>query len=185
MLTARFKGRLLFRITLYWGLYHVVLWHAVFVYRYMQQRMSGAVFSSATSFAEMYDQQLADYYPIILCAIITLPVVFVDMLKMTHRLCGPLLRYRDALRNLVAGKPVEHVTLRKDDLLTEFQDEFNQYLEVLAQRRNHGESKSSVPSESSGDEEAQVLSQVNELRETIQGRLVAQEAEMPEEQTRE
>ena len=166
--SGRIQGRLLFRIGLYWVLYHVVLWHALFVYRYLQDRMNGAILNESIPFGELYTQFVADYYPVVLCAVITLPIVVIDMLKMTHRIAGPLVAFQNALRELVAGKAVEQVQLRKGDLLTEFQDEFNAYLDTLAKRRRHESPPGGESEEPSDGAEAQIASQVADLRETIQ-----------------
>lgn len=166
--SSRIQGRLLFRIGLYWVLYHVVLWHALFVYRYLQYRMNGAILQSALPFRELYGQFVIDYYPVILCAVITLPVVVIDMLKMTHRIAGPLVRFQNALRDLVAGKPIEYVSLRKGDLLTDFQEEFNKYLDVLTEQRRQLALQNGTTAGVSSDDEARIAAQVDDLRETIQ-----------------
>ena len=180
--SSRIQGQLLYRIALYWVLYHVVLWHALFVYRYLQSRMSGAILNESVPFSEMYGQFLSDYYPLLLCAAITLPIVTIDMLKMTHRIAGPLVRFQNALRDLIAGKPIEHVSLRKGDLLTEFQDEFNRYLDVLSKQRQQLASPTESADEQSAekqstDEESRIMSQVTDLRETIQQSITASEDE--------
>ena len=117
--SGQIQGRLMTRIGLYWILYHVVLWHALFVYRYLQYRL-GALESGVQTFQQLYGTFVMDYYPLILCAAITLPVIVIDMMHLTHRVAGPLIRFQNALRDLMAGKPIERVSLRKGDLLTEF-----------------------------------------------------------------
>lgn len=164
--SGRIQGRLMFRIGLYWVLYHVVLWHALFVYRYVQYRMTGMDAGNAVPFQELYGQFVIDYYPVILCAAITLPVVVIDMLHMTHRVAGPLIRFQNALKDLVDGKPVESVSLRKGDLLTEFQDEFNQYLAVLARERR--QLVESETADGMNEDEANLVSEVAELSREVQ-----------------
>lgn len=163
--SSRIQGRLMFRIGLYWVLYHVVLWHALFVYRYIQHRWGQSNGQLAVPFHEMYGTFVIDYYPLILCAVITLPVVIIDMLHMTHRVAGPLVRFKNALHDLKAGKEITKVSLRKGDLLTEFQDEFNQYLDFLAEQR---QSKTTSAGESMSEDEARILSQVSDLRQSVQ-----------------
>ena len=33
------QGRLLLRMGVYWVLYHVILWHALFIFRYVEYRV--------------------------------------------------------------------------------------------------------------------------------------------------
>ncbi len=128
---SRVQGRLMLRFALYWVLYHVVLWHAIFVFQFMRYRMQSPTGGFAVPFREMYGNFVIDYYPVALCAALALPIVLLDMLYVTHRIVGPLVRFQNALRDLTAGKTVKAVQLRKGDLLTDFQDEFNRYLKSL------------------------------------------------------
>ena len=48
-----------------------------------------------------------------------------DIIVVTHRLVGPLLRLRGAMRGLARGETVEPIRFRKGDFWQEFADEFN------------------------------------------------------------
>src|SRR5690606_31679737 len=50
------QGPLMMRVGLYWVLYHVVLWHALLVYRYVQHRISGGAGQTPVSFGEQFGQ---------------------------------------------------------------------------------------------------------------------------------
>ncbi|MFL5327669.1 MAG: hypothetical protein ACJ8C4_02035 [Gemmataceae bacterium] len=57
-----------------------------------------------------------------------------DALFFAHRFVGPVFRFRAAVRDIASGKPVSMIQLRKNDMLTEFRDEFNAMLEQLAKK---------------------------------------------------
>lgn len=125
---ARVQGRIIARIAGYWVLYHVVLWHALFIYRYVQHRADVADGAAALPFRQLFQQFSTDFYPVIFCAALILPVFMIDFVRMTHRIAGPLVRFRTVLGELMAGKRVKSFELRKGDLLTEFEEDFNRFL---------------------------------------------------------
>jgi methyl-accepting chemotaxis protein len=123
------QGRLLQRLAMYWGLYHLVLWHTMFLYRCLQYRGELLAGGQPVPFAELYGGFVAQHYSVVVCALAVFPIVFWDMLRQTHRVAGPLVRFQNALRQLAAGEPVERIRLRKGDLVLELQDAFNEFLE--------------------------------------------------------
>lgn len=127
------QGGLITRVGLYWLLYHVVLWHVLLCYRYIQSRMAGAAGQTSAPFGEQLGQLALAYSPVLLCGLFTLPVVLIDMLHLSHRIAGPLVQFGTALRDLREGRRVDRIDLRRQDLLTAFQDEFNKYLASLEQ----------------------------------------------------
>ena len=125
------QGRLLGRTALYWVLYHAVLWMAMFFYRYAEHR--GAVMAGAEprSFSNLYGQFVNEHYSMWFCAFAILPIVLWDLLKFSHRVVGPLVRFQRTLESLTAGESVAEVHLRRGDLLCDLQTTFNQYLASL------------------------------------------------------
>ena len=103
------------------------------MYFYEFIRYSGDLLSGGQvrPFNEVYGQFTREHFSVILCALAILPLVIWDVLKMTHRIAGPLVRFQNCLRLLIAGTPVREVKLRKDDLLIELQQVFNEYLASL------------------------------------------------------
>ncbi|HET6880534.1 MAG TPA: hypothetical protein VFI31_10290 [Pirellulales bacterium] len=63
--------------------------------------------------------------PTVIGAILFLPVVVYDFLRVSNRLVGPLFRLRKAMRALAAGEHVEPLRFRDGDFWREFADEFN------------------------------------------------------------
>jgi len=57
-----------------------------------------------------------------------------DAMHFTHRIVGPLYRFRQAIKAVASGEEVALVCLRKGDYLLEMKDDFNEMLKALEQR---------------------------------------------------
>jgi len=125
----KLQGYALRRVVAYWLIYHVVLWHAMLFYHYMQHKFD--VFSGAPPilFGELYGSFLRQHYSTFVCAMAIFPIIFWDMLRTTHRVAGPLIRFQNALRQLARGEQVGRIQLRKGDLLTDMEDAFNTFID--------------------------------------------------------
>jgi hypothetical protein len=135
--SGEIQGRLMFKIAMYWLIYHVVLWHALFAYRYFEWRVEGT--APLTPFRQLYGEFVLQYYPMVICAVAMLPVFLIDLVRLTHRIAGPLVRFKGSLKRMCAGEPVSRVQLRKGDLLSDFETAFNEYVEHYERRRIGGE----------------------------------------------
>ena len=136
------QGRLLGRTTLYWILYHGVLWMAMFMYRYAEYR--GTLLAGATprTFNNLYGEFVRENFSLWVCSLAILPIVLWDLLCFSHRIVGPLRRFEVALQDLTAGKSVPAVKLREHDLLPELQNAFNAYLQSLSVSQAAGNTES-------------------------------------------
>ena len=125
------QGRLMVRVGLYWFLYHGVLWMSLFLFRYAEHR--GAVLAGAEprSFADLYGQFASQYFGIWVCGFAIAPIVLWDALRFSHRIVGPLVRFKNTFDSLATGANVGEVRLRNGDLLQEMQESFNRYLATL------------------------------------------------------
>lgn len=68
------------------------------------------------------------------CVAIVCLLFLYDTVKFSHRLVGPLYRFRKIVQAITAGEEVPLVQLRKDDFLQELKDEINDMLRALEQR---------------------------------------------------
>jgi hypothetical protein len=154
--SGEIQGRLAFKLAMYWLIYHVVLWHALFAYRYFEWRFAGT--APLTPFRQLYGEFVLQYYPLVICSLAMLPVFLVDLVRLTHRVAGPLVRFQSTLKRMGDGEPVQRVQLRKGDLLTEFETAFNEYIDRYEQRRT------SLPrnADRMSSEDARTLQQVLE-----------------------
>lgn len=122
---SAFQGRLLVRLVFYWAIYHVALWHLLFSFNMMSAAMNHDPSAPAKSVGTLYREFAVDHTGIIVCFLVMLPILGRDLLKFSHRLAGPLIRFRNTMQQMADGKPVEPVTLRKYDLPSDFLSAFN------------------------------------------------------------
>jgi hypothetical protein len=135
------QGRLLANLATYWFVYHVVLWYGLFFFWYQNRRQEILASGEYMQFSDLYGEFVLEHYPLALCAAAVLPIILWDMLKLTHRIAGPLVRFQNVLRQLTRGERVERIKLRRGDLLVELQDAFNEYIESLNEPKGHPESQ--------------------------------------------
>jgi len=160
------QGRFLSRLAGYWIFYHLVLWHSLFAIDLMRNFLGAAVMDSPRlSFGELYSA-FADSHRVMLFLMVgSLPIVLRDMVRLTHQVAGPLVRFRNALRQLAEGREVEKIKLRNGDLLTEFQDSFNEFLD--SERRQQGWPANNPARSDVTDLEIQCLDEVANLQAEV------------------
>ena len=116
--------------------------------------------------SDLYSAFVAQNYTVIVCALAVFPVVLWDMLSQSHRIAGPLVRFQTVLRQLAAGQRVERVQLRRDDLLVEFQNTFNEFLEKIGHEIPHLRPLGTpvrVP-----DDHGHLLDDLQEIQQTVE-----------------
>jgi hypothetical protein len=119
----RFQTLLYIRIVIFCALYQLSVWLVCAVWQKFD-RMSEATIG----------QRLASWVPLLLVFLTLAPIVSLDALRFSHRLIGPLVRFRKTFRAIAEGQPVELVRLRKGDFLEDMKDELNEMLQTLEQR---------------------------------------------------
>jgi len=81
--------------------------------------------------AQQFLDTLRDNMPAIISLLVLVPVMVWDMICFSHRLVGPLVRFRKTMQAIAEGEAVRPLKLREGDYLTEMRDDFNRMLEVL------------------------------------------------------
>ena len=66
--------------------------------------------------------------PLVLTFVLLVMVFVYDTVRFTHRVAGPIYRFRQTINAIARGEQVDLVRLRKGDLLIEMRDEFNDML---------------------------------------------------------
>lgn len=167
----RVQGGVLSRFCMYWIVYHFVLWHAMILFQFVSRReqlfeqfTQGGVATATPmqSFADLYGTFAAEHYSLLVCAALVLPFLLWDVLKMTHRIAGPLVRFQHALRDLAAGRRIRRIELRDGDLLTGFQDVFNEYLEKIDRIQKPAESVSGASTVDTSEVDSQQYTRADE-----------------------
>lgn len=149
---ARVQGRIVARVASYWLLGLFVLLNGLFVFRYALLRITASEELVQPSMRGMYGQFWLDYSPFVISALLILPVLMLEFVRLTHRVVGPLVRVQAALQGLMDGEQVRQVKFRDNDLLNEFEARFNEFLAYYDRQRHAGGCAAEAhPSSTCGD----------------------------------
>ena len=85
--------------------------------------------------------------PAMIAAALLLPVVGIDLVRMTNRFVGPMYRLRREMRALADGQKIRPVHFRKGDFWQECADEFNKVAQRVIQAEQAAGANLSEPSE--------------------------------------
>ena len=108
LLTDEFvQGELLFRAITYW--FFCLLVVSLLVVGWSM------VSGPPRPFFVIIQDSLVHVGPAVLGSIVLLPLVLMDVLRVSSRFVGPIQRVRNVLRKAAAGEPTPTVALRKDD----------------------------------------------------------------------
>jgi hypothetical protein len=160
------QGKLLGRLVKYWILYHLALWTVMFMAELFRSVLVGGPNGAPRlGSGELLVKFAGEHWLFLAMPVVLFPVILGDMLCLTHHVAGPLVRFGTVLRDLAAGRSVERIQLRKGDLLTEFQDVFNEFLDSDRQRKD----ESFTPSANTepGPAESDVLESIAGLRSEL------------------
>ena len=118
------QTQLSLRIIIYFALYQIAVWALVII----QQQLS-------VSLDELVGGTTFGFLVFLASFNIIIAVLFInDAIRFSHRVVGPLYRFRKTVQAITAGAEVDLITLRKTDFLQELKDEFNEMLRVLEER---------------------------------------------------
>jgi hypothetical protein len=117
-----FQSRLLLFTAIYFLLYTVFVWHVGFFFETLRSFIGQG---SMKGLGRAYTDYLWKQWPLLLTFLITMPLFLYDLLKLSHRVAGPLYRCRRVMLEMAAGKPVDEFRPRKYDLMRELFAAFN------------------------------------------------------------
>src|SRR6516225_7944776 len=121
-----FQTRLVMRIGAYLVVFFIVFLNFLFAWKMIEEGPS----DPARQFFEM----MRNYLPVIICLLVLIPVMAWDTIHFSHRLVGPLVRFRKTMQAIADGESVRPIKLRDGDYLTELRDDFNKMLDELQRR---------------------------------------------------
>ena len=161
------QGAMALRFGFYWVFYHLCLWHGAFMYFFVQARLAQLTDSSEPMLPldELYRKFLVDYLPITLAATLLVPIVIYELIRQTHRIAGPLIRFSNALKDMMAGKTITPVKLREGDMLTDFEGIFNEFI-VFHQSKVRGAAPAAPESAPAAPGAYETLEKVSQLIES-------------------
>jgi hypothetical protein len=121
-----FQSRLYFRVVAYWLIAVVSVWNFLFVWRLVEEGKGDPL--------EQFTRYCVELYPVLICFAVLVPFFAWDAVRFAHRLVGPLVRIRKAVRALAESEPTRPIHLRDGDFLVELKDDLNALIAVLEQR---------------------------------------------------
>ena len=118
-----FQTKLSVRIAGYLVVFFIVFCNFLFVWKMVEE---GPI-DPWGQFVETMRSNL----PVIVCLLVLVPVMAWDTMRFSHRLVGPLVRFRKTMQAIANGEAVRPIKLREGDYLTELRDDFNRMLDEL------------------------------------------------------
>jgi len=148
------QSALLIRALLYWSV--CLMTQLLFVFFF------AVVSSSADAFYAQGHQLWWHLRLSVIGATLLLPMILLDILRLSHRWVGPVFRLRTSLQALSRGKFVSPIRFREGDFWQELAGDFNVVAAELARRRGKasdeeglGEPAAASAAASSGTEAAE------------------------------
>ncbi len=114
------QGALVVRAVVYWVVCLTTIMLMLLCWR--------IVTGPARPFHAHFDDMWFFYGPPAVASLLLLPLVIVDVIRVSSRFAGPMLRLRRSMRSLARGEHVEPIKFRDGDFWHEFAEEFNQVL---------------------------------------------------------
>lgn len=111
------QGALVVRVILYWVVCLITITLMLLCWRIA----TGPV----QLFYAHFDEMLLTYGPALVASLLLLPLVAVDIIRLSNRFVGPLLRLRRSMRALARGEHVDPIEFRDADFWHEIAEEFN------------------------------------------------------------
>ena len=111
------QGALVARVVLYW----VVCLCTISMMLLCWRIITGPARMFYTHFSDMW----FFYGPALIASFILLPLIVIDIVRLSNRFTGPLLRLRRCMRELARGEHVEPIEFRDDDFWHDIAEAFN------------------------------------------------------------
>jgi len=111
------QGALVTRVVLYWVVCLITITLMLLCWRIV----TGPARLFYTHFNEMWFY----YGPAVIASFLLLPLVVVDIIRLSNRFAGPMIRLRRSMRELARGEHVQPIKFREGDFWHDFAQEFN------------------------------------------------------------
>ena len=117
------QGALVLRVALYWVVCLMTLTLMLLCWRILT--------GPARMFYTHFDEMWFHYGPALIASFLLLPLVVVDIVRLSNRFAGPLVRLRRSLRALARGEDVRPIKFREGDFWHDFAEEFNEMADAV------------------------------------------------------
>ena len=123
---SRIQGALARRIILHWLAFFVVAIVLTMVFQFLADPFK--------PLSEYWTGLWATHGPLLITMLLVLPAFLYDTIKLSNRFVGPVVRFRNSIRDFSNGKQVKPIAFRDDDFWQELADDFNKMLESSNQQ---------------------------------------------------
>jgi hypothetical protein len=121
----RFQTVLFWRIAFYFLFYQIAVWSLVLIEVNMYGELEVMLGTGSAT----------NLMLLLVALVVGVGILFIyDAIKFTHKIVGPIVRFRQICQAVRDGEAVNLVKLRDGDYLLEFRDEFNEMLKALEER---------------------------------------------------
>jgi hypothetical protein len=110
------QGALVLRVLLYWVVCLITI---------TLMLLCWSILRTPRMFYTHLDDMWFHYGPAMIASFLLLPMVVVDVIRVSNHFAGPLVRLRRSMRALARGEHVKPVKFREGDFWQEFAEEFN------------------------------------------------------------
>ncbi len=117
LVDPKVQGALVLRAVFYWFVCLLTISMMLLCWR--------IVTGPARMFYTHFDDMWFHFGPAVVASTLLLPLVILDMLRLSNRFVGPLFRLRRAMRALARGETVEPIEFRGGDFWQDVAEEFN------------------------------------------------------------
>jgi len=69
--------------------------------------------------------------PVVICMLVMMPFMVWDLMQLTNRIAGPLYRFECLLKEFGKTGKLRPAILRQGDLLTDYQNQFNEFVAAM------------------------------------------------------
>ena len=140
------QGALINRVLIYWLACLVTLTLMILCWR--------MVTGPARVFYTHFDDMWFQFGPAVIGSLLLLPLMDFDIVRLSNRFVGPLLRLRRSLKALARGEEVAPLAFREGDFWQEFAQEFNTLADRMHKLNRAASSKNSDGEEDEDEDEA-------------------------------
>ena len=117
------QGLLIFRIGAYWLCCMAFVTIPLLIARVLTE--------PDKFFFQQFDDLWLDYWPVVVVAVLMLPLFIYDALRVSNKFAGPICRLRRDLLRLAEGEDVKPIVFRQDDLWQDLAGCFNKVADRL------------------------------------------------------
>ena len=118
-----FQTKLTCRIAGYLVVFFIVFSNFLFAWKMWEE--------GPTNPWDQFVETLRTNAPAFVLLLVLVPVMAWDTIRFSHRLVGPIVRFRKTMQAIADGEAVRPIKLRDGDYLGEMRDDFNKMLEHL------------------------------------------------------